>query len=343
MLLSNTAMGTNHLIRATLKPRFYGSPYYIHSINQRAFVPRRKFHASPKRPFLDSCFTGTHALITGIHSATELPWAASLPLTALLLRVVIIGPLTTYSHSITLQRSALRPLMHAWQHVFRREVMKDHAALGPVACQKMVTKLYNKKWREIVKARGVQFWKALLNWLQLPIFLVVIETIRKMSGVGEGLLGLLMKRFKGSEDIVQDGAVEAGAETTSVSVEPSFAEEGALWFPDLLVPDPHLILPFMLSGVLFSNLFFHERIARKSALTPSKGQRRLRNGLKLVALAIGPLTLQVPSAMLIYWISSSLCALGQNVFLEWYMPHPKAIKPCKPQGSQEFAGPGPKP
>ena len=336
-------MAPDRLVTATLKLRLSGSPHHIHSINPRAFVPRRRFHASPQRPFLESCLTGTHALITGIHSATGLPWAATLPLTALLLRVTIIGPLTTYSHSITLQRSALRPLMQAWQHVFRRKVMKDHAALGPVACQEMVTKHYNEKWQEIVKARGVQFWKVLLNWLQLPIFLIVIETIRKMSGVGEGLLGLLMKRFKGTEDVVLDGAVEDGTESTLLSVQQSFANEGALWFPDLLVPDPHLILPFMLSGVLFSNIAFHEMVARKSSSTPTKGQRRIRNILRILALAIGPLTLQVPSAMLVYWISSSLCALGQNAFLEWYMPHPKAVTPCKPRQSQDFADLNPKP
>ena len=323
---------------AASKPSVHGSPYYIHSITREAFMPRRKFHASPQRPFLDSCFSGTHALITGIHSVTGLPWAATLPLTAILLRVAIIGPLTTYSHNITLQRIALSPLMHAWQHVFRRQVMRDHAALGPVACQKLVKKQYAKKWREIVKARGIPLWKVSLNWLQLPIFLVVIETIRKMSGVGVGLLGLLVKRFKESEDVPQEGA-----ENMPFSVEQSFANEGALWFPDLLLPDPQLILPFVLSGVLFSNIFYHEVVARKASSTPSKSQQRIRNILKILALAMGPLTLQVPSAMLVYWISSSLCALGQNVFLEWYMPRPKAIIPCKPRQSQDFTGPNPKP
>ena len=242
--------------------------------------------------------------------------------------------------------------MHAWQHVFRRQVMKDHAALGPVACQKMVKERYDKIWREMVKARGVQFWKVSLNWLQLPVFLVLIETIRKMSGVGDGLLGLLVKRLKG-EDIaqngtIQDGAVQVGSipnhkemiqdvESLPISTEPTFSTEGALWFPDLLVPDPQLILPFLLSGVLFSNIFFHETVARKSSSSPpSNFQRWLRNVLKAVAITMGPLTLQVPSAMLVYWISSSLCALGQNVFLEWYMPHPKAVVPCKPRQSQDF-------
>ena len=336
-------MAAKNLVRVILKPRVCGSPYHIHQKNRGPFVPRRKFHASPQRPFLDSCFSGTHAVITGIHGVSGLPWAATLPLTALLLRVAIIGPLITYSHSITLQRSALSPLMHAWQHVFRRKVMRDHAALGPVACQKLVQKRYTKKWREIVKVRGIPFWKVSLSWLQLPIFLVVIETIRKMSGVGDGLLGLLIKRFKGSENVPPDGAVQDGAESMPFAVEQSFADEGALWFPDLLVPDPQLILPFMLSGALFSNILFHEMVARKASSTPSRGQRRIRNILKIVAFAIGPLTLQVPSAMLVYWISSSLCALSQNVFLEWYMPHPRAIKPCKPRQPQDFASLNPKP
>ena len=335
-------MAWTYLVGAALRPKARGSTYHIRSFVQGVFEPRRRFHVSTRRPFLDTCFTGTHVLITGIHSVTGLPWAATLPLTALLLRITIIGPLTTYSHAITLRRAALNPLMQAWQHVFRRKVMKDHAALGPVECQKLVKKLYQQKWKEIIQARGVQFWKILLNWLQLPIFLVVIETIRKMSGVGEGLLGLLMKRFQNSEDVGQDGATQDGAGSLLFSVEPSFANEGALWFPDLLVSDPQLILPFLLSGVLFSNLLFHERVALKTSSIPSKSQRRLRSVLKIVALAIGPLTLQVPSAMLVYWISSSLFALGQNVFLQWYMPSPKAITPCKPRQSGDFAGLVPK-
>ena len=325
-------MTWKHVSRATLKLELCASPYHILPVNRGTFVPHRQFHVSSPRPFFDTCFTGTHTLITGIHSTTGLPWAASLPLTALLLRVVIIGPLTTYSHTIMLRRAALIPLMQAWRHVFRRRVMRDHAALGPVECHKMVTQMSEKKVKEIVQAQSIQFWKLLLNWLQLPIFLVVIETIRKMSGVGEGLLGLLIKRFKGGEDGGQDGIVGDGTDSVLFSTELTFAEEGALWFPDLLVPDPQLILPFMLSGILFSNLLFHERVARKALSTTSKSQRRLRGALKIVALAIGPLTLQVPSAMLVYWISSSLFAFGQAVVQQWYMPTPKAITPCKPRG-----------
>ena len=77
-----------------------------------------------------------------------------------------------------------------------------------------------------------------------------------------------------------------------------------------------MILPFMLSGVILLNLTNAAPAGKK--LTTF--QRRLTNSLKIVGLAIGPLTLQVPSAMLVYWISSSFLAYTQALALDILMP-----------------------
>ena len=197
-----------------------------------------------------------------------------------------------------------------------------------------------KKGRELRIAMGVQYWKSLLSWVQLPVFLVVIESIRKMCGTQSGLLGLLMKSPGEDASRVE---ILAGTDTgSSLEVRHSLSTEGALWFPDLLLPDPGLILPFMLSGCLFANIMVHDRKEAAAGMTAGKWQLRLRRSVQMVALAIGPATLGVPSAILVYWIGSSLCALGQNVFLERYFPGKPVVEPCKPKTSNLVVGDLPK-
>ncbi|KAI4184216.1 MAG: hypothetical protein L6R41_004898 [Letrouitia leprolyta] len=120
------------------------------------------------------------------------------------------------------------------------------------------------------------------------------------------------------------------SEVSAVPIEPSLSTEGALWFPDLLVPDPHLILPFILSATMFANITYQERIAKKGSLTLGTFQRRLGNSFKIVVLAVGPLTLAVPSAIHVYWISSSAFALANNILLNWSSP---IVQPRKPKQS----------
>jgi len=56
--------------------------------------------------------------------------------------------------------------------------------------------------------------------------------------------------------------------------------------------------------------------------------------MKLFALAIGPMTLQIPSAMLLYWISSSGMAFVQGVLLDIFSPIGNPVAPCVPPVSK---------
>lgn len=303
-------------------------------------VNQRNFHASPPKRFIAECVDQTQHLIVGLHTLTGLPWAATLPLTAILIRLGILGPLATYAHIKSSQRREILPLIYAWEHAIRRKVLREHHAQGPAACHKLATTQLSKKGRELRKELGVQYWKSSLSWLQLPIFLVVIESIRKMCGTHSGLLGLLTRgpgEDASREEILADTDVSASHE-----IKQSLATEGALWFPDLLLPDPALILPFMLSGCLFANINFHDRQAAAAGTKPGKWPLRIQRSIKVIALAIGPATLGVPSAMLVYWITSSVCALGQNYFLERYLPTKPVVKPCKPRASGLALGGSPK-
>jgi inner membrane protein COX18 len=330
--------------------RLYGASPRYPNLSQRPFrlsisttilpVNQRNFHASPPQHFIAECVDQTQHLIVGLHTLTGLPWAAALPLTAILIRLGILGPLAAYAHIKSYQRREIYPLIYAWEHAIRRKVLREHGAQGPAACHKLATTQLRQKGRELRKELGVQYWKSSLSWLQLPVFLVVIESIRKMCGTHSGLLGLLTRGP--GEDATREEILAGTDMGVSYEIKQSLATEGALWFPDLLLPDPALILPFMLSGCLFANIMFHDRKAAAAGIQPGKWQLRFQRSVKVVALAIGPATLGVPSAMLVYWITSSVCALGQNYFLEWYLPTKPIVKPCKQRGSGLALGGSPK-
>ncbi|KAL8785364.1 MAG: hypothetical protein Q9213_003429 [Squamulea squamosa] len=302
----------------------------------------------------------THALITGLHTVTGLPWAATLPLTALLVRFGLVAPLSSYAHSVSQKRQKHYPVINAWRYIYQNKVMENERKekKGPKECQRLLRNMLMKKSNEIYTRTGTQRWKSFLPYLQFPIWLTVIETIRRMSGAQEGLVGLLQKSvtwgepedplfdrkdsksmtfgeqaFEADDSQVSPAHVDSmpseGLQPPVVPIEPTLATEGTLWFPDLLVPDPHLYLPFILSLTLFANITHVERTARKLGTKPTAFRRRLGNAFKIVALAVGPLTLSMPSAIHLYWISSSVFALGYNALMNWYSPLVIGVRPCK--------------
>lgn len=302
----------------------------------------RRFHSSPVHQFLDfdTCYAVTHTALTGLHSVTRLSWAATIPCAALIIRVVILGPISIYTHKIRERRKPLRPLTLAWAHVISRKVLQEQGREGPTVFRKIAVREISAKGKELGKRHSAQAWRLFLPVVQLPFFLVMIETLRKMCGMHRGLLGLFTERYSKSDETTVEHRVESRAEDTLqpstlpfeqadhsvvIPLEQSLATEGALWFPNLLVPDPLLILPFALSGAIFLNIYYQSILAKRA--TESKWQARIQNIFKIMALAVGPLTLQVPSGILIYWISSSLCAVASTMALEAYMPGAPWFKP----------------
>lgn len=297
----------------------------------------RRFHATPQHrsQFLDVCLHNTHTVIAGLHSVTGLPWVLSLPLTGLLVRLIFITPLQLYSQKQIERQLALSPLIQAWGHVIQRRVLSEHGAKGEVFCKTMVTSEVAKKMKDLQTSMGISKFGSMVPLLQFPIWLLFIETIRKMCGTHEGLLGLATRTFSNSEGETAD-AIASTVGSDVVPLEPTMATEGALWFPDLLVPDPLLILPIILSASMFANISYQEKQSIERYGRRTKFNQRLSRVLKLVALAVVPLTLNVPSAMLVYWSSSALTALGQAIVMNRYFPIPPQIKPCKPHGKSFF-------
>ncbi|OIW27249.1 hypothetical protein CONLIGDRAFT_419830 [Coniochaeta ligniaria NRRL 30616] len=127
-----------------------------------------------------------------------------------------------------------------------------------------------------------------------------------------------------NSDISQVGSPAAAAPAASeaplgadlLGYEPSLSTGGCLWFPDLTVQDPYHVLPFMLSAamlwVVLPRTLDHTRQLLDPTAINLTWRTRLHRALLVIALALGPLTMHLPAAMHIYWISSTLIATGQR-------------------------------
>ena len=318
--------------------KFLIGPKSSHQRIFRAGLYPRSFHATPRPQLLDTCISQTHTIITSLHSLTGLPWILSLPLTALCVRGVLILPIALYANNTRQRMLSLSPIISAWSHIIRARVFKENVSLGPVACHKLLTADMFAKSKEIYKDFGIRPWTRFLTWLQLPVWLVVIETIRKMCGTNQGLLGLVLGPSKTLDDNASREDVIAAASLPSIPIEQSLSMEGGLWFPDLLMPDPQLLLSVALTMSLFANIQYQVAHSRSIGAPQSTWSLRLVRISRMLALAIGPLTLQVPSAMLIYWLSSSLFGLLQNVIIDRYFSKTLIIKPCKSRSEVRSTG-----
>lgn len=208
--------------------------------------------------------------------------------------------------------------------------------------------------KRIYKAWGVQRYKDFVGLGVFPVWLVGIEALRRLCGGPRGLLGTLVF---GAKEEVKEGTGEAVAPAASsnsveaVSVvdvirdvvpagaDPSLATGGCLWFPDLMAADPLHILPFALSAVLVLNILPRSQSGMRRlfglqdaqmGMVESKTPERLMRVFLLMAVAIGPATLDLPAAIHLYWLASSTTTLIQTELLSKLMPIPKpTIKPCR--------------
>lgn len=131
-------------------------------------------------------------------------------------------------------------------------------------------------------------------------------------------------------DSMADPAPAAFAAETTAVVDPSLTFEGCLWFTDLTASDPYHILPLALSCTLVWNLIpksdapFSDRVRLALGLRPTSApahmlgltahdkatlgwgwRSQFSRILMVFAVLIGPLTMNLPAALHLYWVTSS--------------------------------------
>ncbi|XP_047447622.1 mitochondrial inner membrane protein OXA1L isoform X2 [Mugil cephalus] len=91
---------------------------------------------------------------------------------------------------------------------------------------------------------------------------------------------------------------------------PSLQTGGLLWFVDLTASDPFYILPVFVTGTMF---FILELGAESGVDNPNL--RAMKTVFRIMPFVILPLTINFPTAVFTYWLTSNCFSLGQVALL----------------------------
>jgi inner membrane protein COX18 len=289
---------------------------------------------------------------------TQLPWYATLPLSAFILRGFLTVVFGVRVRASTARYIGLQPLRQAMAFQIKDKLMKTGGFKTPKEAKLTISRAVYRRTQELDKK-----WRCSLSgqlgwtFLQLPVFLTMAELVRQMCNTRSGLLGMAFNAFglgkdqtsfskleqgmdpaipatSGMDMLPQSAGMETmgvetmGMSSTSWFFEPTLANEGMLWFPNLLIPDPTGTLPFVVSALMFTNVWVTNntpdvvgKMARSTVII-----RRILLG---VSLMIGPLCQEVPAAMLLYWASSTSSVLLWNLWLDKRFPALRGWGACK--------------
>ncbi|KAF2117692.1 60Kd inner membrane protein-domain-containing protein [Lophiotrema nucula] len=303
-------------------------PRHVLKPNHTASVSRiRAFHASPPRQSaLDTVLILPHELLQFLHLGV--PWYAAIPISAFIVRGLLVTTIGSRVRSLVSRYIALHPLRYAIALQKRDEMAKKGGFTNPQEATKAIRKAVVAETRALDSRWNCTLYGQ-LSWtfLQLPLFFVMTEVIRRMSDREDGLLGMAFKAVglgtKRETDVLVSGHVADGPAHLHSSpwYEQALGTEGILWFPDLLVPDPTGVLPFIASGLMFTNIWFSSNTSEKIG-RPSPSSRVIRKTMLGVALLIGPLCQDIPAGLMLYWASSTVSVMLWNKWLDWRYPAP---------------------
>lgn len=278
-----------------------------------------------------------------IHTATGIPWWGLIPLSTFALRSVWTLPLAILQRKRIQKQNEYKPLINAMYPVFKLKLAervnrakkraldlakeetsisggsvseKEAAAAAvsvgsPVMNMKyeeivlLANKERRKRQKEIFKAHNIQIWKNfVLPAFQIPLWVMMSLTMRDLSGWS-------------SWDSLANKALD-----------PALYTEGLLWFTDLTSYDPIHVFPVMLGVVSLCNVewtFKTLELMRTGSNTNTKTLRptlmdSIGNISRLSVVFMMAISMNAPVALTLYWLSSQIFSLIQNIFLDINFP-----------------------
>ncbi|KAF7597474.1 hypothetical protein BBP40_003721 [Aspergillus hancockii] len=247
-------------------------------------------------------------------------------------------PLQIYTKIQARKERDLVPLVLSWTKHYKDEMIREKfSTQHPELVSSLPRNVLGTLSRRVNQRKAIlhkrwnvpRFWKP-INFLQIPIWISVMESLRAMSGNDKGLVPYLLSLIEPSP---------SGDTALHLEVEPSLATEGALWFPDLLAGDATGLLPFALTMSILLNIRTGWKAPPlasmadmpKIELYQNLTVRGLRTLIQALALNIGVSSYyyEMPTALLLYWISSTNIATAQTLLLEKTMFKKAPLKPWR--------------
>lgn len=286
-------------------------------------------------PEVQGFISGLTESVHTIHAYTGIPWWALIPITTFTLRSIWTLPLAIIQRKRIRKQAVLRPIVNATNPVLKLnlarkvntmkakqeaslEERRKNGKLNPTVETLMILQapLANMSYEQIIllaaketrkrqktlfKKNGAQLWKnIILPSFQIPLWVCMSLTIRDLSGWT-------------SWDNVSNKALD-----------PSLYNEGLLWFSDLSAADSMHILPMILGVISLCNVEWIFKTLElmqpaKRSLRPTMMQS-LSNVSRMSIVFLMAISLHAPVALVLYWISSQLFSLIQNIFLDIAIP-----------------------
>lgn len=318
---------------------------------------------TPKRTFVESAVTHTQELITTFHFFTGTSWYITIALVAFGVNLVRL-PFVINTRRMQQRRLELTPLNVAWYNLMMKSVHTNQPR-AIEQLEKEAQKKTAKKMKKIYSDFGLQAWKAFSSGIiTIPIWLGVMESLRRLCGGPTGLIGALFfnegevtdataiaglssdtSSLANAASTAVDTASTAGISTiadvaipAATTLEPSLATGGLLWFPDLLIPDPYHVLPWLLSFTMAANLGLVPTSVKAARELLGGGplekysdklnpRTRLRRILLICSISIAPVTMYFPAALHVYWICTSCMSalMTEVIFRCMPLPAPTAV------------------
>lgn len=170
------------MLRIASRPILLLKPYHPPKPAPLAALNARKFSASTRRPFLDACLLGTHALISGVHNMTGLPWAATIPLIAFLVRALTLLSTSAYAYRVHVRSWRLYPRLIEARTAIEKKVRRQHGDKSQQVRQKIQDEEFRSAQMRMMKQNGIRPWRTYITYVNVPIWYTMMETIRRMTG-----------------------------------------------------------------------------------------------------------------------------------------------------------------
>ncbi|AQZ16576.1 COX18 (YGR062C) [Zygosaccharomyces parabailii] len=294
----------------------------------RAVVRLR--HTTCKRNF--SLFQNVTDTLITLHDVSSLPWIVVIPLTTIGLRTCFTLPLSIWQRKRIVKQQELRKIVQATSPVTKLRlaaatnspsravdeistsgsVVKETQAklqkLTPEQISLLSIKETRKRQKALFSEYNVQMWKnILLPLVQIPLWVTVSMGLRNMTE----------RRVLETNnwDILQH------------------------WFPstlDLSLPwdAMPMIAPMILGTISLMNVEYNGKMmtststslvgvetASKDYSKMSQAMQGILNLSRLSCVFMMGVSSQASMLLSLYWISSQLYSLVQNIFLNWLWPY----------------------
>lgn len=236
-----------------------------------------------------------------LHTSLSIPWYGAIVLGTIGLRTAITLPLSLYQRKRLHKALTLQPLLQSWSSIIQRKARSNSSY---EQAEREYTRQYREKIKQIYREHGCDpMGTRLLPLVQIPLFLIVSLSLRGMADASTMAFGLSLPLA------VQDL---------------QFGGFGCI--SDLTLPDSTWILPIAFGLTNLANIELHNRFLKRVQKIPTLSQKVLLNVSRALCLVFIPVASQTPSAVCIYWATSSVYSLLQNVAFQRWMPPPKTSK-----------------